>query len=268
MSAALELAHVTVRRSGRDVLADLSLALPSGSLTLVLGPNGAGKSTLLRTATGELKPSEGRLLTLGNDIANLDWRSAAQLRRRIGIMPQLPEHAPAAPLSVREVVEMARAAHHPASPRLLPEERDLCEHWIRRFSLEAYADRPYFALSGGEQRKTHLARIFAQQAELILLDEPAGHLDLPSQDNLVRLVGEVWKETRSTIVIVTHDLRQLPPEATHVMLLSRGELLALGNPSETLTDQHLSRLFGEPISVVQHAGHYIAVATGEKGAVP
>ncbi|MFA5266321.1 MAG: ABC transporter ATP-binding protein [Opitutaceae bacterium] len=261
MPSALEFDHATVLRSGRTALSDISLTFSSGSLTVVLGPNGAGKSTLLRAATGELKPARGRVLALGQELASLNWRDSARLRRRIGVMPQLPDHAPAALLSVREVVEISRAAHCGCSPVLPSADRDICNRWIERFGLNAHAERPYFALSGGEQRKTHLARIFAQEPDLILLDEPAGHLDMPSQDDLLNLLADVWRETKSTIVLVTHDLSQMPPETTHILLLSRGEVLAHGAPADTITDESLSRLFGEPLTVIRHEGRTLSVAS-------
>ncbi|MBI5380427.1 MAG: ABC transporter ATP-binding protein [Opitutae bacterium] len=266
MNPAVQFERVTLRRhGGRPALDAVSLTLPAGSLAAVLGPNGAGKSTLLRAANGELRPASGTVRVLGEDAQALDWRAAARWRRRIGVMPQFADHAPAVPLTVREVVEIGRVAHGRRGASLSADDRAICTRWLERFGLSALAERSFAALSGGEQRKAHLARIFAQEPELILLDEPAGHLDLPAQDALTRLIAEVWRETRATVLIVTHELRHLPPDTTHVILLADGKIVAEGAPRTTLTSATLSRLFGEPLEVFERGGRYAAVATGEGG---
>lgn len=257
--SALVLDRVTLRRGPQTALEDVSLALGTGSLAAILGPNGAGKTSFLRVVQGALAPDAGTVHTLGLDLSKLGWREASRLRRRIGLMPQSAAQAAATGLTVREVVEIGRVAFAPPGRPLGVSDHDVCEHWIQRFGLERLAERPFHQLSGGEQRKTHLARIFSQEPELILLDEPAGHLDLTSQDGLTRLIAEVWKETRATIVIVTHELRHLPPETTHIVLLSKGRVMHAGPPSEALTGERLSALYGEPLEVHNHHGHYVAV---------
>jgi iron complex transport system ATP-binding protein len=265
MTNSVQFEGVTVRRGRQAALDAVSFALPAGSLTAVLGPNGAGKSTLLRAVNGELQPTAGTVRVLGEDVGALGWRASARLRRRIGVMPQQADHAPAVPLTVREVVEIGRVAHGRHGAPLKRADHAICTGWLQRFGLEKLTGRSFAALSGGEQRKAHLARIFAQEPELILLDEPAGHLDLPAQDALTRLIAEVWRETRATVVIVTHELRHLPPDTTHVILLGRGHVVAAGPPRAILTSAGLSALFEEPLEVFEHRGRYAAVATGEGG---
>ena len=265
MNPAVQFDRVTVSRGGRAALADVSLQFPAGSLTAVLGPNGAGKSTLLRTLNGELRATAGTVRVLGEDPAALDWRAAARLRRRIGVMPQQVDHLPAVPLAVQEVVEIGRVAFGRPGAPLDAADRARCAAWLERFGLGDLAGRSLAALSGGEQRKAHLARIFAQQPELILLDEPAGHLDLPAQDALTQLIAEVWRETRATVVIVTHELRHLPADTTDVVLLARGRVRAAGPIAATLTSAGLSEAFEEPLEVVPHRGRYAAFATGKGG---
>jgi iron complex transport system ATP-binding protein len=250
----VELDNVSVRHSGRALLDAVTLALPRGSLTAVLGPNGAGKTTLLRLLDGELAPTTGTRRILGSDPCALAWRAAAAWRRRIGVMPQLAEHAPTVPLSVREVVAISRVAQ-PAADNAAHLSR-----WIDRLGLAALADRPFARLSGGEQRRTHLARVFAQEPELVLLDEPAGHLDFPAQESLVRLLHELWRESGATIVLVTHDLRHLPPGLSHVVLLREGHVVRQGTPEQTLTSAALSETFGQSVEVYQHRGRWTATA--------
>jgi len=259
---ALAFDGVTILRGGRAALDNVTLALPPGSLAAVLGPNGAGKSTLLRAANGELRAAAGSVRAFGTEAGSGGWRAAAAWRRRIGVMPQQADHAPAVPLTVREVVEIGRASRGRPGLR----DRSVCDNWMNRFGLQSLADRSFGALSGGEQRKVHLARVFAQEPELILLDEPAGHLDLPAQDNLIGMVAEVWHETRATVVIVTHELRHLPAGTTHVILLSKGRIVAAGAPEAVLTSAMVSAAYGGPLEVLAHAGRYAMVPGGRGGA--
>ena len=126
MTPAVQLEGVTVRRDRQTALDEVSLALPAGSLAAVLGANGAGKSTLLRALNGELHPTLGTVRVLGEDVGALDWRASARLRRRIAVMPQHADHAPAVPLAVREVVEIGRVAHGRRGAPLSREDR--CRH--------------------------------------------------------------------------------------------------------------------------------------------
>jgi len=253
-ATAVSLVDVSVRHANRLLLDGITLALPRGSFTAVLGPNGAGKTTVLRLLGGEITQTSGLRQILGSDPASLDWRADARWRRRIGVMPQLAEHKPPVPLSVREVVAIARVAQ-PA-----PDDDERLTHWIGRLGLAALADRPFQNLSGGEQRRTHLARVFAQEPELVLLDEPAGHLDFPAQEALVRLLHELWRESGVTIVLVTHDLRHLPPGLSHVVLLREGRIVRQGRPEETLTAEALSETFNRSVEVYQHRGRWTATA--------
>lgn len=252
MAPVVSLQNVSVRQSKRVLLDRVSLDIPAGGFVAVLGANGAGKTTLLRVLQGELSPDEGSCRVLGNDPRLLGWREAARWRRRIGVMPQLVERSEAVPLSVREVVELARVA--------APDEigdADL-ERWLERLGLSDLADRPFERLSGGERRRTHLARVFAQKPELVLLDEPAGHLDFPAQETLVALLRDLWKESRVTVVLVTHELRHLPPELSQVVLLREGCIVRQGVPDETLNSESLSRTFGQAVEVRKQAGRWTA----------
>jgi ABC-type cobalamin/Fe3+-siderophores transport system ATPase subunit len=251
---AIALDALSVRLAGRTVLHGLTLAIPAGAFVAVLGPNGAGKTTLLRALDGELPATAGRIHVLGEDLSALDWRSGARLRRRIGVMPQLTEDSPPVSLTVREVVEIGRTARRGEDP----EGAAVVAHWLVRLGLGALAQRPYDRLSGGEKRRTHLARVFAQEPELILLDEPAGHLDFPAQESLVALLAGLWRETGVTVVLVTHELRQLPPGLSHVILLREGRMVQQGPPVETLTGPALSATFGENIEVHTHRGRWFA----------
>ena len=254
---AIDLVSASLRRAGRPVLDGVTLAVPAGAFVAILGPNGAGKSTLLRLLTGELRATSGTVTVFDAAVAGLDWRAGARLRRRIGVMPQLTDGEPPVPLTVREVAGSGRVARGaPAGGAAV------VDRWLARLGLTALADRPFSRLSGGEQRRTHLARVLAQEPELILLDEPAGHLDFPAQEALVALLAELWRETGVTVVLVTHELRQLPPSLSQVVLLHDGRVVRQGPPADTLTSEALTETFGDPIEVHTHRGRWFAARPG------
>lgn len=259
MTAAIEMRHLSVRRSRTDVLKDITFSVEAGSFLAILGPNGAGKSTLLQTMPA-LISFDGVVAVLGVNVRNLGSRALGHLRRRIGYVPQLHSRPTSVlPLSVREVVELGRSGVRGTGRSLLDQDRDICDRIMGETQLTEIADRPFGVLSGGEQRKVHLARALAQEPEILLLDEPAGHLDFRWQEEITLLVGRLWRRSRVTVVIVTHDLRHLPSCVTQVVLVSGGCLLKRGPPSEILKAPILSELYGLPLRMLEPGGRYLAI---------
>ncbi len=258
MSAAVVCNELAVRHGRLAVLRSISLALAPGEFLAVLGPNGAGKSTLLQALPG-LIAFQGTVELLGIPVATCPPGRLCRLRRRVGYVPQL--HARSAsilPVCVREVVEMGRAGVRGTGRRLTAEDRAVCERIMQQTRLTELADRPYHVLSGGEQRKVHLARALAQEPAVLLLDEPAGHLDFHWQEAITQLIGECWRNSGTTVIMVTHDLRHLPADISRVALLKRGRIIRQGRPQEILQDANLSELYELPLRVAVTEGRYSA----------
>lgn len=259
MTAAIEMRNLFVRRSRAEILKDITFSVEAGSFLAILGPNGAGKSTLLQTIPA-LIPFDGQLSVLGAEPRRLTPRSLGHLRRRIGYVPQLYSRPAAVlPLSVREVVELGRSGVRGTGRSLREQDRYICDRIMAEIRLTDIADRPFGVLSGGEQRKVHLARALAQEPAILLLDEPAGHLDFRWQEEITLLVGRLWKNSGVTVVIVTHDLRHLPSCVTQVALMSVGRFLKRGSPSEILKAPILSTLYDLPLRVLESGGRYLAI---------
>ena len=251
MSDAVLAEGLTVQRGSARLLDGVSLRLARGDFLAVLGPNGAGKTTLLQTIPA-LIACTGGLTVLGQRIDRLSALERNALRRRIGYVPQLQTRpSPVLPLSVREVAELGCLDRTDRAARV--------ESALDETGLAALADRPYHVLSGGEQRKVHLARALAGEPELLLLDEPAGHLDLRWQEWITQWLGRRWRRGGLTVVMVTHDLRHLPAGITRVALLRAGRLLREGPPAATLQPDILSDLFGWPLRVLEADGRYHAI---------
>lgn len=239
----LELRGVMVRRGARRTFGPVDLEVGSGELLGVVGPNGAGKSTLLDLLSGRLRPTSGERRLSG---------SAGYLLQHHDYLPDLP-------FTVEDVVLFGRLGRGRVPARLGARDREAARLAMERTTLSGFERRLYRELSGGERRKVHLARLVAQGADLLLLDEPGSGLDLDWQERLVELVGSLHREGGRTIVMVSHEVHLLPRETTRVMLLEEGRVVALGPPPEVLTSERLTRLYRRTVDVEARCGRYHAL---------
>ena len=220
--AALDIHNLAVHAAHGCLLDVESLRAEAGSVVALMGPNGAGKTTLLRACLGLARATRGRVLVLGEDVRSLRGAALAGLRRRIGYVPQLLPARSELPLTVREVVAIGRTARAGLFHRLSSDDCQTVDQWIERLGLASLADRAFSQISGGEQRKTIIARAMAQEPELLLLDEPTANLDLGWRERIVETVQTLYTQTRITVVLVCHDLEVLPPACRQVVLLDAG----------------------------------------------
>lgn len=219
------------------VLTDVHLTVGAGETVALLGPNGCGKSTLLKTLAGLLPPLGGSIRLGGDNLRGLRVREVA---RRVASVPQ-DETAPFA-FTVRQVVAMGRLAR---SHGLLdtPEDAAATEAAMRRADCAHLADRPANETSGGERARALVARALAQDAPLLLLDEPTAHLDAPHQAWAARLVREAAREGRG-VVVALHDLNLAAAMADRAVLLARGGVAMAGPADAVLASDRLDAAFG------------------------
>ena len=221
----------------RTVLSDVDIAIPTGRITAVVGPNGAGKSTLLRAFAGLLVPSVGEISIGGRALAT---HSSGELARAIAYLPQ--ERAVHWPLAVRVVVALGRLPHRDSSGGAAADATAI-ERALAAMDVAHLADRPVSDLSGGERARVLVARALAQEAPLLLADEPTAGLDPAHALALFALFERLATDGR-TVVVALHDLSLAARFAHHVILLARGRIAAAGPPAGVLTPQHLEPAFG------------------------
>jgi iron complex transport system ATP-binding protein len=232
---------------GRSVGRELSFALADGEILCVLGPNGSGKTTLFRTLLG-LLPAQGGSITL--DGAALERLPRAAIARRFGYVPQA--HAGYFAYSVREMVLMGRTAHLGAFGTPTLRDRALADAALETLGIEVLAERPFTEISGGERQLTLIARALAQEAQLLIMDEPTASLDFGNQvrvlERLVQLAAR-----GITVLFSTHDPDHAFLCAQRALLLAEGRALALGPPREVIRSDTLERLYRVSVRIVQTA---------------
>ncbi|HEY8369936.1 MAG TPA: ABC transporter ATP-binding protein [Thermodesulfobacteriota bacterium] len=228
------------------VLDGVSLDVREGEALGLVGPNAAGKTTVLRLATGFVRPTAGTVRLFGRPVAEWSRREAA---RRVALVPQ--EVPIGLPFRAGEVVLMGRAPH--LSGLGFEGEADIAAAAaaMARAGVRHLADRPVDALSGGERRRVLLARALAQGARLLLLDEPASHLDLGHQHAVVDLVRDLAAEGVA-VVAVWHDLTLAAAASDRLALLSGGRIAAVGSPEAVLTPEIVSAAYGCEVLVDRH----------------
>lgn len=256
---AIEWRHLHLHVGHRPVLELDYGRTETGSIHALMGPNGAGKTTLLRACLGLIPPAGGELSVLGQPVQALRGAALAALRRRIGYVPQLLPARSELPLTVREVVAIGRTARAGLGRRLAPQDWETVDTWLDRLGLTPLAQRPFSQISGGEQRKTILARAMAQEPELLLLDEPTANLDLGWRERLVETIESLFVQTRLTVVLVCHELEVLPPACRHVWLLDAGRVAASGSPETVFTPERVATLYGDTLQALHGNGRHALV---------
>lgn len=235
----LEVNDLAVRYDGSLVLADVTFSLPAGTRTAVVGPNGAGKTTLLRAIAGTLRPTAGQVRVYGHGPGG---------HVCIAYVPQRSQIDWRFPVTVSEVVMMGRVRR--IGLLRWPGRADwrVVRQALEQVGLRDLADWQLGELSGGQQQRAFLAQALAQEAELILLDEPFTGLDMPSQEMIFRILDEL-RRRQVTVMVSTHDLNLAAERFDRAVLLNR-RLIAFGPPGQVFTQENLLSAYGGHIHVL------------------
>jgi iron complex transport system ATP-binding protein len=230
-------------RAGRVLCGDVTLQAAPGERWVLLGPNGAGKSTLLMAIAGLVSPDAGRIVFGDRSIA--DWRAEALAKCRAWC-PQF--WLDPFPVSAWETVACAALAIEP--DRHADDVEASARRWLQSFDTGHLADHDVRTLSGGERQRVALATAFAQGAPLLLLDEPASHLDWAHQRLLQRLLKQ-WSAEGGTALVAVHDLNLAWALATHALLLDGKGGATAGPREQVLTAEAIGAAYGVPVSILE-----------------
>jgi iron complex transport system ATP-binding protein len=243
--SAIEVRSVSVTLAGREILRDVSLAVPSGGWLGVIGPNGAGKTTLLRAIAG-LVPLSGVVSIDGVDAGTLRPRERAQ---RVAIVAQRPLLPPA--MAVADYVLLGRTPHIGYLDTETRADLDVAARALERLDAGGFADRTLGTLSGGEQQRIVLARALAQAAPVLLLDEGTNALDVGSQQHVLELVSDLREQDGLTVVSAMHDLTLAAQYADTVTLLGGGRVVAAGAPGDVIREEFIAAHYGADVRIRQ-----------------
>lgn len=241
-----ELLHIhdlSVSYDHNRVLSNIFLTVAQGGLYGILGPNGSGKSTLLKAILGLLDDYSGHITLWG--------QSVEKVRKKIVYVPQRSEIDFTFPATVKDVVATGRYPHKKVFQRLNEQDRQLVAEAMEELAISNLKNRQIGELSGGQQQRTFLARALAQQADLLLLDEPFVGVDIPTEEKIIEVLRKL-AERGKTVLVVHHDLQAVPDYFNHIILLNQ-RLIAAGATKETFTKENLAATFGGQLALLQQA---------------
>lgn len=233
--------HVGCGYGAAPVIEDVTFALTGGEFVGIVGPSGSGKTTVLRALLGLVPLRHGRVLREGG--------------LRIGYVPQVEAVDWSFPATVRDVVEMAMPTRRfGRRPRA---ERERADRVLERLGLDGLADRHIRDLSGGQQQRVFLARALVDEPELLVLDEPAGNVDVATRHEILHLLADLHRpaggDTGMTVLLTTHDINGLAAHLPRLLCFNH-TVVADGPPAEVLHPYVLERTYGAPMDVLQHGG--------------
>ncbi len=235
----LEVRDLCVEIRGRKILDQIGFDVSCGQWLMIVGPNGAGKTTLVNALTGGIQ-STGSMHLQGEDLRKM---SSAARARRIGVLEQ--QHVQGCAFRVEEVVRMGRYAHRTGFFRPASDEDDAAvEEAIRLCGLEDLRGQELDTLSGGELQRTYLAQAFCQTPDLLILDEPANHLDIKYQKQVFSLIRKWLDSPGRAVISIVHDLSLAKIHATHALLLDGGRQAGYGPADDVLRPELLEKVYG------------------------
>ncbi len=236
----IELNNVSVFYNNHRALDRVSLTFRQGEFAVILGPNGSGKTTLLKVICGLCKFQSGFIKVLRQTPSIFNFL----LRRKIAYIAQVETIDPKLPITVRESVATGRAGIRGLGKSLTKADWELVDATIEQVGISHLSSKPIGHLSGGERQKTSIARALAQQAPILLLDEPTASIDPNAQKDILKLIEYLAELNQFTTLYVTHEVSMIPDKCERIIMLQNGKLWADGSPEKLITEEILKGLYG------------------------
>lgn len=235
----LQLNAVSVGYAPRVVVADATFTAAPGTVSTIIGPNGSGKSTLLRAIGGLSRPQAGVVSIGGDDVASLPPRALA---RRLAMLPQsalAPEG-----LTVGDLVARGRQPHQRWYRQWTTADEEAILAAMTQMDVASLAERPLDELSGGQRQRAWIAMCLAQDAPVLVLDEPTTHLDIAHAVEILEIVGRLAHDAGRTVLMVLHDLALAARYSDRLVVVAASAVQAVGAPAEILTPELMRDAFG------------------------
>lgn len=254
----LELKNVTVVRGGKKILDSFSLSIARGENVAIIGPNGSGKSSLIKTFTKEYHPlaaSEGLVLKI---LGKETWH-VFELRKLLGIVSGDLQQTYCRQIRVLDVIlsgffsSIGIYYNHEVTPAMKTRAKEILEF----LEISTLSERLMCELSTGEARRVLIGRALVHDPKALILDEPTNSLDLKALHSFRETIRKIASSGKS-VILVTHNLEDVIPEISRVVLIKEGKVFRDGKKEEILTDSNLSELFSLPVKVLEEKGYYQA----------
>lgn len=229
------------------ILQNVDIRFQAGEFCAFVGPNGAGKSTLLRVISGQLIPTSGEVLIHNRKLSA--WKKK-DLAFMLGIIPQ--EIQLQFDFRIEELVMMGRYPYLDAWESIKKEDKAIVDALLDRLELASMRQKYYSELSGGEKQRVMLARVLAQQAKIILLDESFSNLDIAHVVDMLQILKDLTEKEEKLVLLVSHNLNLSANFCSRMVMLKEGAIFADGTPEATMTEANLSNLFSIPLQTVQN----------------
>jgi iron complex transport system ATP-binding protein len=258
VTPAVELEGFSFEMGSRRILEDITLSIHEGERVSVIGPNGSGKTTLLRCLVRINTPGTGAIRVCGRPVEGYDRRALA---RKVSYVPQAQGFF--VPFTVREFLVMGRHSHLGAFAGPGRKDLEVIEWALSITGTLDLADRRITTLSGGEAQRVFIASSLAQQAGIMLLDEPTSFLDPGHQSDIHRILGRINREHGVTMVLVTHDLTYALQSSDRVLALKRGKVFYWGGPEGLVSGGVLESIYDNPFLILKHPMHERPIVIAE-----
>ncbi len=254
LKTAITIENLYFSYADSQILENINLKIPARKFSVILGKNGCGKSTLFKVLTGIQKFKRGKITVLGENITKLSARGRA---KKIGYLPQ--QHRPVFPFTVTDVVLTGRASHVALIPK--KEDKIRAEAAIDRVGIGHLKDRPFTELSGGEQQMAMIARVLAQEPQVVLLDEPTSHLDLFNQAKILSIAKNLV-ESGLTVLAILHDPNGAFIYGDEFIFLKEGKVHPLSGYEKPWDKEVLNRVYDASLNTIDYGERALVIPAG------
>lgn len=227
------------------VFENISFSIEKGDVLCVLGPNGTGKTTLIKCINGLHKVNEGEVYLNGSSIQTLSFKD---ISRMVGYIPQ--GHVPSFPFTVFDVVLMGRSPYVNITASPKERDREIARNALETLGIEDLKDKSYTNLSGGERQLVFLARVLAQEPDLLILDEPTNHLDFGNQIKLLEIIEQLSK-LGLAVIMSSHYPDHAFLAASKVAIMKDKGFIDFGTPDDVLSEENLKKAYGIDVKLME-----------------
>lgn len=236
----------------QQVFSDFSLRIKESEFFSIIGPNGSGKSTLLKLILGILKPTTGKIFIQGKDLSRIGRKKFSRI-----VSGVLQDFSPAYSFSVEEIIAMGRTPYSRLFSELTVQDHEFIDRAIEETGVEELREKSFEELSSGEKQRVLVAKCFAQNTPLLLLDECIAHLDAGHVQQIMEVVKRKNQKERITVVSVLHDINLASLYSDRIGVLDQGKLVLLGAPKQIIVDSLIKEVYHANATVLEHPTHLL-----------